>query len=73
MEQQQAPRSNDGAAIPPPPMPVANAPPPFLVKTYDMIDDPSTDKVVSWSAANNTFVVWDPPEFAKDLLPKIVL
>lgn len=54
----------------PAPMPNANAPPPFLVKTYDMVDDPSTDKIVSWSATNNSFVVWDPPEFARDLLPK---
>ena len=28
------------------------------------------DKIVSWSPTNNSFVVWDPPEFAKDLLPK---
>ncbi|CDP13069.1 unnamed protein product [Coffea canephora] len=35
-----------------------------------MVDDPSTDKIVSWSATNNSFVVWDPPEFARDLLPK---
>ncbi|XP_015085676.1 heat shock factor protein HSF8 [Solanum pennellii] len=54
----------------PAPIPSANAPPPFLVKTYDMVDDPSTDKIVSWSPTNNSFVVWDPPEFAKDLLPK---
>ncbi|CAI9274762.1 unnamed protein product [Lactuca saligna] len=62
-----------GTAAPPPappPMSSVNAPPPFLVKTYDMVDDPATDKVVSWSATNNSFVVWDPPEFAKDLLPK---
>ncbi|KAI3713739.1 hypothetical protein L1987_72325 [Smallanthus sonchifolius] len=62
-----------GAAVPPPappPMSNVNAPPPFLVKTYDMVDDPSTDKVVSWSATSNSFVVWDPPEFARDLLPK---
>ncbi|XP_052170988.1 heat shock factor protein HSF8-like [Diospyros lotus] len=63
------------ASQPPPPpapapMPSANAPPPFLVKTYDMVDDPSTDKIVSWSPTNNSFVVWDPPEFARDLLPK---
>ncbi|KAK1438313.1 hypothetical protein QVD17_04120 [Tagetes erecta] len=58
------------AAVPPPPMSTVNAPPPFLVKTYDMVDDPSTDKVVSWSKTNNSFVVWDPPEFARDLLPK---
>ncbi|KAL8053417.1 hypothetical protein ABFX02_05G069700 [Erythranthe guttata] len=59
-----------GAAPPPAPMPAANAPPPFLVKTYDMVDDPSTDKIVSWSATNNSFIVWDSAEFAKDLLPK---
>lgn len=49
----------------------ANAlPPPFLSKTYDMVEDPSTDAIVSWSPANNSFVVWDPPEFSRDLLPK---
>lgn len=58
------------AAPPPAPMPTANAPPPFLVKTYDMVDDPSTDKVVSWSPTNNSFIVWDSAEFARDLLPK---
>ncbi|GMH29801.1 hypothetical protein Nepgr_031644 [Nepenthes gracilis] len=54
------------------PTPISNAsgPPPFLSKTYDMVDDPSTDSVVSWSPTNNSFVVWNPPEFARDLLPK---
>ncbi|KAJ4728637.1 Heat shock transcription factor [Melia azedarach] len=62
-----------GAAPPPQPAPVqnaANAPPPFLSKTYDMVDDPATDSIVSWSSTNNSFVVWNPPEFARDLLPK---
>ena len=45
-------------------------PPPFLTKTYDMVDDPSTDPVVSWSATNNSFVVWDPHAFATVLLPR---
>lgn len=54
----------------PAPMPNANAPPPFLIKTYDMVDDPTTDDIVSWSSTNNSFVVWNPPEFARDLLPK---
>ncbi|XP_022881676.1 heat shock factor protein HSF8 isoform X2 [Olea europaea var. sylvestris] len=54
----------------PAPMPPPNAPPPFLVKTYDMVDDPSTDKIVSWGPGNNSFVVWDSAEFARDLLPK---
>ncbi|KAE8055658.1 hypothetical protein FH972_012485 [Carpinus fangiana] len=65
--------SGGGGAQPmpaPAPMPSANAPPPFLSKTYDMVDDPATDPIVSWSATNNSFVVWNPPEFARDLLPK---
>ncbi|CAN4089375.1 unnamed protein product [Withania somnifera] len=45
-------------------------PPPFLSKTYDMVDDPSTDSVVSWSKSNNSFVVWNVLEFARDILPK---
>ncbi|KAL5988675.1 hypothetical protein ACLOJK_026774 [Asimina triloba] len=31
-------------------------PPPFLTKTYDMVDDPSTNRVVSWSSSNSSFV-----------------
>lgn len=46
-----------------------NALPPFLTKTYDMVDDPATDDIVSWSSNNNSFVVWNPPNFARDLLP----
>ncbi|XP_059656847.1 heat shock factor protein HSF8-like [Cornus florida] len=65
----------NGGGPPPPvpapmPIPNANTPPPFLMKTYDMVDDPATDKIVSWSSTNNSFVVWDPPQFAKELLPK---
>lgn len=45
-------------------------PPPFLNKTYDMVDDPATDRVVSWSRSNNSFVVWDPHAFATNLLPR---
>ncbi|KAK6936531.1 Heat shock factor (HSF)-type, DNA-binding [Dillenia turbinata] len=53
-----------------PAMASMNSPPAFLSKTYGMVDDPSTDSVVSWSAGNNSFVVWNVPEFAKELLPK---
>lgn len=45
-------------------------PPPFLMKTYDMVDDPCTDQIVSWGVANNSFVVWDPHAFATTLLPR---
>ncbi|KAE8725943.1 Heat stress transcription factor A-5 [Hibiscus syriacus] len=44
-------------------------PAPFLLKTYDMVDDSSTDEIVSWSSKKTSFVVWNPPEFARLLLP----
>lgn len=44
-------------------------PAPFLMKTYDMVDDSSTDEIVSWSSSKNSFVVWNPPEFSRVLLP----
>ncbi|XP_023536624.1 heat stress transcription factor B-4-like [Cucurbita pepo subsp. pepo] len=44
-------------------------PAPFLTKTYQLVDDPSTDHIVSWGEDDTTFVVWRPPEFARDLLP----
>ncbi|XP_042487033.1 heat stress transcription factor A-5-like [Macadamia integrifolia] len=47
----------------------SGGPAPFLMNTYDMIDDSSTDKIVSWSDNKNNFVVWNPSEFAARLLP----
>uniref|UniRef100_A0A803Q0K7 HSF-type DNA-binding domain-containing protein n=1 Tax=Cannabis sativa TaxID=3483 RepID=A0A803Q0K7_CANSA len=44
-------------------------PAPFLTKTYQLVDDPVTDDIVSWGDDQTTFVVWRPPEFARDLLP----
>jgi heat shock transcription factor len=45
-------------------------PAPFLLKTYEMVDDPSSDAVVSWSdASDGSFVVWNAPEFAARMLP----
>ncbi|KAK7331077.1 hypothetical protein VNO77_25290 [Canavalia gladiata] len=47
-----------------------STPPPFLTKTYQLVEDPATDDVISWSTSGNTFVVWKHADFAKDLLPK---
>ncbi|XP_061347694.1 heat stress transcription factor A-6b-like [Gastrolobium bilobum] len=47
-----------------------SGPPPFLTKTYDIIDDASTNEIVSWSKGNNSFIVWDPQAFSITLLPK---
>lgn len=61
-------------AVPSAPRPMEGlhdaGPPPFLTKTYDMVDDPATDPIVSWSATNNSFVVWDPHAFATVMLPR---
>nr|GMD30124.1 heat stress transcription factor A-4B-like [Ipomoea batatas]GME18231.1 heat stress transcription factor A-4B-like [Ipomoea batatas] len=48
------------------------SPAPFLAKTYELVDDCATNSVVSWSRGGRSFVVWNPPEFARDLLPKKV-
>ncbi|CAH9074075.1 unnamed protein product [Cuscuta epithymum] len=48
----------------------SNAFPPFLAKTYEMVDNSSTDPIVSWSQSNRSFIVWNPPEFSRDLLPR---
>ena len=45
-------------------------PPPFLSKIFDMVEDPSTDSIVSWSMARNSFVVWDSHKFSAHILPR---
>ncbi|KAK9103374.1 hypothetical protein Sjap_020628 [Stephania japonica] len=45
-------------------------PTPFLTKTYQLVDDPAIDDVISWNEDGSTFIVWRPAEFARDLLPK---
>ncbi|KAL0407689.1 UNVERIFIED_CONTAM: Heat shock factor protein HSF30 [Sesamum radiatum] len=45
-------------------------PPPFLIKTYEMVEDPSTDSVISWSRGKNSFIVWDSHKFSTTLLPR---
>lgn len=57
---------------PPQPMEGLNdtGPPPFLNKTYDMVDDPGTNRIVSWSRGGSSFVVLDPHSFVMNLLPR---
>ncbi|CAH8379419.1 unnamed protein product [Eruca vesicaria subsp. sativa] len=56
------------------PMPLdilhGNPIPPFLSKTFDLVDDPSLDPVISWGLTGASFVVWDPVEFARIILPR---
>ncbi|KAJ8565079.1 hypothetical protein K7X08_001539 [Anisodus acutangulus] len=48
-----------------------SSPSPFLLKTYTLVEDPATDDVVSWNSDGSAFVVWQPAEFARDLLPTL--
>eukprot|EP00249_Psilotum_nudum_P003725 c17214_g1_i2 orf=718-2208(-) len=48
----------------------SHAPPPFLTKTFDMVNDPDTDSIVSWSSGSNSFIVWDLAQFSQHLLPR---
>ncbi|KAJ7972740.1 Heat shock transcription factor [Quillaja saponaria] len=45
-------------------------PPPFLAKIFDMMGDPSTNHIVSWSRGGSSFIVWDPQAFSMYLLPR---
>ncbi|KAG1360687.1 Heat stress transcription factor B-2b [Cocos nucifera] len=45
-------------------------PTPFLTKTYQLVDDPAFDDIISWNDDGSTFIVWHPADFARDLLPK---
>lgn len=47
-----------------------SVPTPFLIKTYQLVDDPSVDDLISWNEYESGFIIWLPVEFAKDLLPK---
>ncbi|KAG0472592.1 hypothetical protein HPP92_014449 [Vanilla planifolia] len=47
-----------------------SVPTPFLTKTYQLVDDPAVDDVISWNEDGSNFIVWRPMEFSRDLLPK---
>ncbi|KAG2301033.1 hypothetical protein Bca52824_029684 [Brassica carinata] len=42
----------------------------FADVLYEMVDDPSTDSIVSWSQDGKSFIFWDQDKFCNDVLPK---
>ncbi|KAK7369015.1 hypothetical protein VNO80_11049 [Phaseolus coccineus] len=53
--------------------PRQRCPPPFLLKTYDLLEEGEAEditKIVSWNAEGTAFVVWSPAEFSELTLPR---
>ncbi|KAH7560615.1 hypothetical protein JRO89_XS10G0054800 [Xanthoceras sorbifolium] len=42
----------------------------ILSKIFDLVDDWSLDSIISWGATGESFMVWDPVEFARLTLPR---
>uniref|UniRef100_A0A1J3EZ50 Heat stress transcription factor A-7a n=1 Tax=Noccaea caerulescens TaxID=107243 RepID=A0A1J3EZ50_NOCCA len=64
----------EGDPSPQPPKPIEGlhemGPPPFLIKTFEIVEDPNTDHIVSWNRGGTSFVVWDLHSFSTVLLPR---
>lgn len=67
-----------GGCLPPPspsfPKPMEGlhevGPTPFLKKTFQMVEDPETDEIISWGVSKKSFIVWDQHKFSGTLLNK---
>ncbi|KAL3615044.1 hypothetical protein CASFOL_040705 [Castilleja foliolosa] len=42
----------------------------FVTKAYNIVNDPNTNPVVSWSLSGNSLIIWDHIKFAAEILPK---
>eukprot|EP00954_Amorphochlora_amoebiformis_P027025 1382790-Amorphochlora_amoeboformis.AAC.2 len=43
--------------------------PPFLLKTYEMVNDNKTDDIISWTPKGDAFVVKKQHQFSTEVLP----
>ncbi|KAF8087952.1 hypothetical protein N665_0558s0003 [Sinapis alba] len=45
----------------------------FIRRLHQMLDDHSTDAIVSWSESGKSFIVWNESEFCRNILPRFYL
>ncbi|KAL0352938.1 UNVERIFIED_CONTAM: Heat stress transcription factor A-9 [Sesamum angustifolium] len=45
--------------------------PPFLWKTYEMVDDQETNSIISWNSTGTGFIIWDQNKFTAEILPRL--
>lgn len=75
-DEKNSPKFDSSVSVPVPvPVPMEcllmnNTVPPFLSKTFDLVDEPCLNPIISWSSNGGSFVVWDPLEFARIILPR---
>ncbi|CAA3021539.1 heat stress transcription factor B-2a-like isoform X1 [Olea europaea var. sylvestris] len=55
--------------------PRSKCPPPFLSKTYDILEEEEEaiangQRIVSWNSEGNGFIVWNTAEFSEVMLPR---
>ncbi|CAA0817812.1 Heat stress transcription factor A-7a [Striga hermonthica] len=46
-------------------------PPPFLTKTFDMVNDPETNSYITWNSTGSGFIIWDHNKFSAHVLPTV--
>ncbi|CAB3989399.1 heat shock factor 1 isoform X3 [Paramuricea clavata] len=49
---------------------ISSGVPAFLAKLWKLVDDPSSDHLISWSQDETSFIVHDQVTFSRDILPK---
>lgn len=44
-------------------------PPAFLIKTFNIVNDPNTNSIISWGEMGDSFIIKDHIKFTAEILP----
>ncbi|XP_010474381.1 PREDICTED: heat stress transcription factor A-4a-like [Camelina sativa] len=45
---------------------------PFYIRVYEVVNDPSSDSIISWSKSYDSFIIWNVREFRRKIMPTCV-